>query len=121
MLFENTQMAALLDFDEVTREPFVWDIANAMYICGREGRGSFNLRPPVVEIILNQYREQRSLSREERAATPMILAMKFPGGIEYYRYCQSIGEDIEGRFHREVVMMESLRNAIAVLGQGIFE
>ena len=121
ILFQENQVTALLDFDEVTREPFVWDIANAVYMFGREARGSFNIRPAVVETMLNEYGDYHSLSREERAAIPMILAMKFPDDVHYYRYCQSIGEDIESRLRREVVMMESLRNAIADLGQGFFE
>ena len=105
----------------MTREPLVWDIANAVYMLGREARGSFQIRPAVAEIILNEYAEHHSLSREERAAIPMILAMKFPDDIHYYRYCQSLGEDIENRLRREVIMMRSLRQAMAALGDGFFE
>ena len=121
LLFENDELRALVDFDEVAREPLVWDVANALYMIGREARGSFHIRPAVAKLILDEYGNNLSLSMEERAAIPMILAMKFPDDIEYYRYCQSIGEDIESRLRREVVMMENLRNAIAELGPGFFE
>ena len=121
LLFENDDLRALVDFDEVAREPLVWDIANAVYMIGREARGSFHIRPAVANLILNEYAAHRGLSGEERSAIPMILAMKFPDDSEYYRYCQSIGEDIESRLRREVVMMETLWNSIADLGQGFFE
>lgn len=115
MIFAKNALRALVDFDDVTREPLVWDIANAVYILGREARGSFQIRPAVAELILNEYAEHRGLSREERAAIPLILAMKFPDDIHYDRYCQSIGEDIGNRLRREVVMMQSLRQAMAAL------
>ena len=45
-----------------------------------------------------------------------MLAMKFPDDVHYYRYCQTLGEDIEERLRREIRMMQSLRKEMANLG-----
>ena len=116
MVFVGDELRALIDFDDVTHEPLVWDIANAVYMFGREARGSFHIRPDVAGRILDEYGEHHRLSREERAAIPMILTMKFPDDIDYYRYCQSLGEDIEVRLRREIRMMQGLREEMATLG-----
>lgn len=121
MVFRGAELCALLDFDEVTREPLVWDIANAVYMFGREARGSFVIRPFVAKMFLDVYGEYHRLSGEEREAISMVLAMKFPDDVEYYRYCQSIGEDIEARFQREIAMMQSLQEAVVTLGDVLFE
>ena len=121
MVFRGAELCALLDFDDVAREPLVWDVANAVYMFGREARGSFLIRPLVARTFLDVYGEHHPISREERAAIPIVLAMKFPDDVEYYRYCQSIGEDIEARFQREITMMQSLREAMATLGNALLE
>ena len=115
MVFVGDELRALVDFDDVTHEPLVWDIANAVYMFGREARGSFNIRPDVAGRILDKYGEHRPLSKEERAAIPMFLTMKFPDDFHYYRYCQSLGEDIEARLRREIRMMQSLREEMVKL------
>ena len=115
LVFEGDKLKALLDFDEVSREPYAWDIANAVYMFGREARGSFNIRPDVARHFLDVYGIYHSLTGEERSAIPMILSMKFPDDIDYYRHCKSMGEDIEDRLRREIRMMQSLREAMAAL------
>ena len=81
----------------------------------------FHIRPEVARRILDEYGEHHRLSREERAAIPMILTMKFPNDVHYYRYCQSLGEDIEARLRREIRMMQSLREEMAALGHIFIE
>ena len=115
MVFVGDELRALVDFDDVTHEPLVRDVANAVYMFGREARGSFHIRPDVARRILDEYGKHHRLSREERAAIPMILTMKFPDDIHYYRHCQSLGEDIEVRLRREIRMMQSLREEMATL------
>ena len=115
MAFVGDELQALFDFDEVTRQPIVWDIANAVYFFGRVARGSFQIRPDTAVSILKEYEKIRRLSRDEIAAIPMILTMKFPDDVDYYRYCQSMGEDIRERFRREMHMMRSLKEAVADL------
>ena len=96
VVFVEDELKALFDFDEVTREPLVWDVANAVYMFGRESRGSFHIRPDVATRILDEYGKHHRFSKEERAAIPMMLAMKFPDDVHYYRYCLSLGEGHRG-------------------------
>ena len=121
VVFVDDELRGLFDFDDVTREPLVWDVANAVYFFGREACGSFHIRPDVGARILDEYGKHHRLSKEERAAIPMMLAMKFPDDVHYYRYCQTLGEDIEERLRREIRMMQSLRKEMANLGHIFIE
>jgi hypothetical protein len=84
---------------------------------GREARGSFRIRPEVARPFIDAYARGRGLSREERAALPVMVAMYFPPDARYHRYCQQqCGEDIEARLRREVGVMRGLRAEMARIG-----
>jgi Ser/Thr protein kinase RdoA (MazF antagonist) len=117
MVFVGDELRGLFDFDDVTRWPLVYDVARAVYMFGREARGSFRIRPEVARRFVDEYEQYHGLSSEERAAVPMMIAMIFPNDVHYYRYCQWLGEDIEARLRREIRMMRALQAEI----QGVRE
>jgi Ser/Thr protein kinase RdoA (MazF antagonist) len=114
MVFVGDELRGLFDFDDLERGPLVFDVARGVHMFGREARGSFRIRPEVARRFIAAYARGRALSREERAALPVMVAMHFPPNARYYRYCQQRrGEDLEARLRREVGTMRALRAEMA--------
>ena len=68
------------------------------------------------QCLLNKNRNPK-LSREERTAIPMMIAMYFPPEPHYHDYCrQQRGEDIDARLRREVATMRALWSEMARIG-----
>lgn len=117
MVFVDGELRGLFDFDDIERGPLVYDVARGVHMFGREKRGSLSIRPEVARAFIEEYARGRALSKEERAALPMMVAMSFPPNAAYHRYCrQRRGEDIEARLHREVAMMRALRAEMDRIG-----
>jgi Ser/Thr protein kinase RdoA (MazF antagonist) len=117
MVFVGDELRGLFDFDELERGPLVFDVARGVHMFGREARGSLRIRPEVARLFIAAYARDRALSREERAALPVMVAMYFPPDARYHRYCQQQrGEDIEARLRREVGIMRALRAEMARIG-----
>lgn len=107
MVFVGDELRGLFDFDDLERGPLVFDVA----------RGSFRIRPEVARLFIEAYARGRALSREERAALPVMVAMHFPPNACYHRYCQQRrGEDLAARLRREVGIMHALRAEMARIG-----
>ena len=117
MIFVGDELRALFDFDDVDPGPLVFDIARGVHMFGREARGSFRIRPEVGRLFIEEYSRNRVLSREERTAIPMMIAMYFPPEPHYHDYCrQQRGEDIDARLRREVATMRALWSEMARIG-----
>jgi hypothetical protein len=94
---------------------FVGDKLRGVHMFGREARDSLRIRPEVARLFIEAY--ARALSREERPALPVMVAMHFPPDARYYCYCQrQRGEYIEARLRREVGIMRGLRAEMARIG-----
>ena len=117
MVFVGDELRGLFDFDDVEWGPLVFDVARGVHMFGREARGSLRIRPEVGRLFIEEYSRSRAISREERAAIPMMTAMYFPPEPRYHEYCRrQRGEDIDARLRREVATMRALRSEMARIG-----
>ena len=121
MTFVGSELRGLFDYDDVNCGPLVYDVAGAIYMFGREARGSFRIRTEVARRFVDEYAQHRRLTREELAGLPMMVAIMWPDDVRYYRYCQQLGADLEARLQREISMMRALRPEVARIGRIITE
>jgi len=108
LVFVGERLAGLFDFDDVSRGPLIWDVANAALKFGRTGRGSLTFRPHAFRLFLEAYASLRPLSRDEREILPTMVVLSNPPYAPYYRYRAARHLDVEARFLREVASMQKL-------------
>jgi Ser/Thr protein kinase RdoA (MazF antagonist) len=117
MVFHGDNMCGLFDFDDVNRGPLVYDVARGVHMFGRERRGAHRIRPEVANLFVDEYARYRALSKEEREALSMMVALCYPPQARYHQYCQQrFGEDLVARLRREVAAMRALRAEMARIG-----
>jgi Ser/Thr protein kinase RdoA (MazF antagonist) len=105
MVFVQDEMRGLFDFDPVNRGPLVVDVAYGTYMLGREARGSTHIREAVARVFLDTYARERPLTREERAAFPMMVALSWLLHPRFYAHLQPDGVDLISRLRWDVRMM----------------
>ena len=117
MVFVGDELRGLFDFDDVEWGPLVFDVARGSGSVTTIRSFCSRIRPEVGRLFIEEYSRGRFLSREERAALPMMVAMHFPPDPRYHQYCrQQRGENIEARLRREVAIMRALRSEMARIG-----
>jgi homoserine kinase type II len=120
LAFDDDEIVGLFDFDDVNRGPYVHDVAAGALKFGREGRGLLTIRPDVARAFVEGYAAVRPISKEERAALPVMVAMGHPPHPQNYRYWRRRGEDIAPRFRREVATMRALDAEMERIGPELF-
>jgi len=105
MVFAGDELRGLFDFDPLHRGFFVEDVAHALCMFGREFRGSTRIRPEAARLFLDAYAATRPLSREERAAIPMMAVLVYAPIAAYQELLVRDGEDSLAFFRRYVQLM----------------
>jgi homoserine kinase type II len=122
IVYRGDRIAGVFDFDDVDRGPYAFDLAVGMFRFGRAGRGMLVMRPPFVRAFLDGYESLRPITSEERAALPVLLAMRYPPHPQHYAYWRDErGEDIEERFATEVDAIRSRHAQVLRFGERLFE
>lgn len=116
LVYRGDRIAAVLDFDDVDRGPYVHDVTMGAFKFGRPGRGTIDLREDAARAFIAAYEEVRPLNAEERSAVPMMIVMGYPPHPRNYYYRQDLGEDISQRFRDEMATIASLRTHVAKMG-----
>jgi homoserine kinase type II len=119
LVFSDDHIVGLLDFDDVDRGPYAFDLANAMFKFGREGRGSlWTIRPGHVRAFLDGYQSVRTISDEERLALPLLMVAVYAPNAHSYRYWRDVRrDDIGARFGMQITFMKALTAQIERLGE----
>ena len=121
VIYAGDDVVALLDFDDVDRAPFVYDVAAGAVKFGREGRGSRRLRPSVTRRFLDGYESVRALTAEERAALPMLATMAYPPNPPHYRWWRDAHRrDLAQLLRDDIAIMRTLEAEVISLGPGLF-
>jgi homoserine kinase type II len=121
LVFDGDRVAGLFDFDDVDAGPYAYDVAAGLYRFGREGRGSLSIRLEYARLFVAGYETVRPISHEERAALPVMVATGYPPNPRHYRYWRDRrGEQIEGRFLREVTSIRTLHAEMQRIGPELF-
>ena len=110
VIYAGDEVAGLLDFDDVDRGPYAYDVAGAAVKFGREGRGSaLGLRPAVLRRFLDGYESVRVLTAEERSALPVFAVMLYPPNPRHYRWWRDQhGQDLVQQLRDDVWVMRTL-------------
>jgi homoserine kinase type II len=117
MAFAGDRVAAVFDFDDFDRGPYVFDVAFGFFKFGRPSRQSLEIRPPYARAFLAGYESVRQLTDEERAALPLMVWLGYPPHARNYRYWRDrIGAGITGRFQKELAEMRARRATMARIG-----
>ncbi len=109
MVFVGDELRGLFDFDPLHRGFFVEDVAHALFMFGREFRGSTRICPDAAQRFLGAYQSVRPLAPEERAALPMMAALVWAPIAPYHELLRRDGEDALGFFRHYVTLMRELQ------------
>jgi homoserine kinase type II len=111
--YVDGKLVGIFDFDDVEPGPLVFDLAGSAYKFARGSRFQPAVRPEVMHAFIDAYAAVRTLSAEERAALPVLMAMTYPPNPRYYLYYRDHhGTNIENRLRREVGLMRLLRDEV---------
>jgi Ser/Thr protein kinase RdoA (MazF antagonist) len=110
MVFLGDELRGLFDFDALHRGFWVEDLGHALFMFGREFRGSTHIRPEVARLFLEAYGSQRQLSAEELAALPVMSAVVWSPSAPYHALLERDGEDTLAFFRHYVVLMRELQS-----------
>ncbi len=115
MVFVGDELRGLFDFDPLHRGVFVEDVAHALFMFGREFRGSTHIRPNAARLFLDAYNAGRRLTDKERAALPMMAVLAWAPTAPYQALHRRDGEDTVAWFRRYVVLMRELQEEMGRL------
>jgi Ser/Thr protein kinase RdoA (MazF antagonist) len=113
ILFEQDEVKALLDFDNVDFRPRLYDIAHAILMLCRLERGSYQIRPLWAQKFLEAYED--SLTQDEFKMLPaMIFLSKIPS-VKLFEELSSSGFNAIERaeyYHRVLTAIMEQAHAI---------
>jgi homoserine kinase type II len=115
MVFAGDELRGLFDFDPLHRGFFAEDIAHALFMFGREFRGSTRIRPEAARLFLGAYDGVRPIGDEERAAIPMMAVLAWAHSAPYHALLARDGEDTLAFFRHWVQLMRDLEAEMARL------
>lgn len=115
MVFAGDELRGLFDFDPLHRCFFAEDLGHALFMFGREFRGSTRIRPEAARIFLDAYRVVRPIDAEERAAIPMMAPLGWVPTAAYQELLRRDGEDSLAWFRHYVVLMRALESEVEAL------
>jgi Ser/Thr protein kinase RdoA (MazF antagonist) len=115
MVFVGDELRGLFDFDPLHRGFWVEDIAHALFMFGREFRGSTRIRPEAARLFLDAYAAVRPLAEEEREAIAMMAVLAWVPSAPYQELHRRDGEDSLAWFRHYVALMRDLEAEMARL------
>lgn len=113
LLFEEGEINAVLDFDNVDLRPRLFDVAHAVLMFCRTGRGSYEIRPIWVQKFLEQY--GTLLTHDELELLPAMMFLSKIPSKKLFVELASLGYDVTERVRYYLNVLESVvrqRNAI---------
>jgi len=110
MVFAGEELRGLFDFDPLHRSVYVGDVAHALFMFGRESRGSTRIRPDAARTFLGNYERERKLADAEREALPAFGALAWVPNPAYQALVRRDGEDTVAHFRRYVQLMRDLQS-----------
>jgi len=108
VVFQGPEMRGLFDFDALNRGRYVEDIGYALFMFGREFRGSRKIHTDAARAFLDAYRTVRQISRAESDALPLVAPLVWVARGAYYGMLRRDGDDALAHFHRHVDTMRAL-------------
>ncbi len=93
MVFVGDEMRGLFDFDDVYRGFRIADVARALFMFGRQYRGSNTIRPDIARPFLEEYARNTGLGQEELATLPAFAVIDGIPSAPYFTILQKEGED----------------------------
>jgi Ser/Thr protein kinase RdoA (MazF antagonist) len=122
LIYSRDDIVAFLDFDDVDRGPFAYDIASSVVKLSRQGRGlPTGLRPAVAQRFLESYELIRPLTVEERASMPVLAALAYPPNVTHYRWWRERnGRDPGQLFRDDIANIRTLESELARVGVELF-
>ncbi|OGO51176.1 MAG: hypothetical protein A2148_08870 [Chloroflexi bacterium RBG_16_68_14] len=116
VVFVGDELRGLFDFDPLHRGFWVEDVAHALFMFGRESRGSRRIRPQAARLFLHEYHRARPLLDDERAALPMMAVLVWSPSAPYHELLRRDGEDTLAFFRHYVELMRDIGAEMARLG-----
>jgi len=110
MVFVNDEVRGLFDFDVIRRGFRIEDISLALFMFGREYRGSRTIRPDVAQAFLEEYRRDAELGPDELEALPIISVLERVPVAPYYEMIRRGGEDPIPFLRDHVETMRTMRS-----------
>jgi Ser/Thr protein kinase RdoA (MazF antagonist) len=93
MVFVNDEMRGLFDFDVIHRGFRIEDISLALFMFGRQYRGSKTIRPNVAQAFFEEYHRNAELGPDETEALPVLAVLERVPVAPYYEMIQRDNED----------------------------
>ena len=103
-------MRGLFDFDVIRRGFRIEDISLALFMFGRQYRGSRTIRPDVALAFLEEYRRNVELDPDELEALPVLAVLERVPMAPYYEMIQRDGEDPVPFLRDHVEAMRTIRS-----------
>jgi len=116
MVFVGDEMRGLFDFDVVHRGFRVEDIYLAIFMFGRQYRGSHIIRPDVAQAFLEEYARNTELRQEELEALPVFAGLERVPIASYYAMLQRDGEDPVSYLRSHIETMLAMRSEMKRIG-----
>ena len=113
LLFEQAEVKALLDFDNVDFRPRLYDIAHAILMLCRFERGSYQIRPLWAQRFLEAYED--SLTQDEYKTLPAMMFLSKIPSIRLFEELSSSGFNAVERaeyYHRVLTAITEQAHAI---------
>jgi len=110
MVFVGDEVRGLFDFDVVHRGFRVEDIYMAIFMFGRQYRGSHVIRPDVAKAFLEEYARNTDLRQEELEALPVFAGLERAPLASYYVMLQQDGEDPVSYLRSHIETMLAMRS-----------
>jgi Ser/Thr protein kinase RdoA (MazF antagonist) len=116
MVFVNDEMRGLFDFDVIRRGFRIEDISLALFMFGRQYRGSRTIRLDVAQAFLEEYRRDAELGPDELDALPVLAVLERVPVAPYYEMVQREGEDPIPFLRDHVETMRTMRSEMKRIG-----
>jgi Ser/Thr protein kinase RdoA (MazF antagonist) len=110
MVFINDEMRGLFDFDVIRRGFRIEDISLALFMFGREQRGSRTIRHDIAQAFLREYRRNAELGPEELEALPVLAVLERIPVAPYYEMIKRGGENPIPFLRDHVETMRTMRS-----------
>jgi len=110
MVFVGDEMRGLFDFDVVYRGFRIVDVYKAIFMFGRQYRGSSIIRPDVAQAFLEEYARNTELQQEELQVLPVYAVLDSIPFVSYFAMLRRDGEDPVPYLRRFVETMRTMRS-----------
>lgn len=116
MVFVEDRLTGVFDLDVLHRGPMLEDLGFAIFMFGREKRGSHSIRADIACTFLAEYIHHRPLSQQELEALPTMVVISRMPSARYYEFLRLDGDDHLRAFRSDISAMRDLQQEMVQLG-----